>query len=150
MKLKQLHQLKHLQQIINKILYSQNPFGNGRVFCLALFLLIYSRTHAQAFLKIEDNKKNFGFVKKGEVVTLEFLFENTGNQPLIISDIKVECSCTSVEYPKQPIAPGQKDKIIVKFDTKSTYDRQDRALEIISNSKNNPQKIRFKGVVLKS
>lgn len=89
-------------------------------------------------------------MKKGEVVTLEFLFENTGNQPLIISDIKVECSCTSVEYPKQPIAPGQKDKIIVKFDTKSTYDRQDRTLEIISNSKNNPQKIRFKGVVLKS
>lgn len=142
--------MRHLQQIINKILHSQNPFGNGRVFCLALCFLISYSIQAQAFLKIEDSKKNFGFVKKGEVVTLEFIFENTGNQPLIISDIKVECSCTSVEYPKQPIAPGQKDKIIVKFNTTSTYDRQDRTLEIISNSKNNPQKIRFKGVVLKS
>ena len=40
-------------------------------------------------------------------------------------------------------------KVIVKFDTKSVYDRQDRIVEIISNAKNSNQKIRFKGVVLK-
>ncbi len=45
--------------------------------------------------------------------------------------------------------PNQSDKIVVKFDTKSVYDRQDRIVEIISNAKNSNQKIRFKGVVLK-
>ncbi len=80
---------------------------------------------------------------------MEYDFTNTGNQPAIITEAKVECSCTSVEFPKQPISPNQSAKIIVKFDTKSVYDRQDRNVEIISNAKNSNQKIRFKGVVLK-
>lgn len=88
-------------------------------------------------------------MKKGEVVKLEFEFSNTGNQPLIITDAKVECSCTTVDFPKQPIAPAQQAKVTVSFDTKSVYDRQDRTVEMISNAKNSSQKIRFKGVVLK-
>lgn len=105
--------------------------------------------HAQANLSFNDTKKSFGFVKKGEVVKLEFDFTNTGNEPLLITDAKVECSCTTVDFPKQPIAPNQTAKVIVNFDTKSVYDRQDRVVEIISNAKNSHQKIRYKGVVQK-
>ena len=104
---------------------------------------------SQAEIKFTDTKKSFGFVKKGEVVLIEFDFTNTGDQPLIITDAKVECSCTTVNFPKQPIAPNQSAKVSVSFDTKSVYDRQDRIVEIISNAKNANQKIRFKGVVLK-
>jgi hypothetical protein len=127
----------------------KNPFRNGRVFCLCFFLIAGITSFAQPRLKFTDTKKSFGFVKKGEVVKLEFELTNEGNQPLIISDARVECSCTTVEFPKQPLAPAQKAKITVSFDTKSVYDRQDRTVEIISNAKNPSQKIRFKGVVLK-
>ena len=126
----------------------KNPSNFRGVFCFCLFFLsLYS--YSQPQLKLKDVKKNFGFVKKGEVVTIEYEFTNTGNQPAIITEIKAECSCTTVEYPKHPISPGQSEKIFVKFDTKTVYDRQDRIVEIISNSKNSPQKLRFKGVVLK-
>lgn len=104
---------------------------------------------SQANLKFTDTKKNFGFVKKGEAVRIEFPFTNSGNEPLIITDFKVECSCTTVEFPKQPIAPNKQGVIIVIFNTQTVYDRQDRIVEILSNAKNNIQKIRFKGVVLK-
>lgn len=126
----------------------KNPSIFRGVFCFCLFLLCQISI-AQPQLKFKDLKKNFGFVKKGDIVTLEFNFTNTGNQPAIISEAKAECSCTTVDFPKQPIPPGQSAKIIVKFDTKSTYDRQDRIVEILSNTKNSNQKIRFKGVVLK-
>lgn len=126
----------------------KNPFRNGRVFCFSLFFISLV-SYAQPQLKFKETKKSFGFVKKGEIVTIEFDFTNTGNQPAIITETKVECSCTTVEFPKQPIAPNQNAKVIVKFDTKSVYDRQDRIVEIISNAKNSNQKIRFKGVVLK-
>lgn len=126
----------------------KNPFRNGRVFCLGLFFLSLI-SYAQPQLKFTETKKSFGFVKKGEVITIEFEFTNTGNQPAIITEAKAECSCTVVEFPKQPIAPNQSAKVIVKFDTKTVYDRQDRIVEIISNAKNSNQKIRFKGVVLK-
>lgn len=131
----------------NLNIVSKSPSIFRGAFCLFL-LFIGIASFAQSQLKFKDLKKNFGFVKKGEVVIIEFEFVNSGNQPAIITEAKVECSCTTVEFPKQPIAPGQSEKIVVKFDTKTVYDRQDRTVEIISNSKNASQKIRFKGVVL--
>ena len=115
------------------------------------FLLITggATLFAQPSLKFSDSKQNFGFVKQGKIVNLEFSFTNTGNQPLLITETKVECSCTTIEKPGQPIPPGQKGIIKVEFNTTSVYDRQDRMVEIISNDPKSPTKIRFKGVVLK-
>ena len=119
------------------------------VFSAILLFSLSSISHAQAILKFSDTKKNFGFVKQGKLVEMKFEFTNAGDQPLIITDYKVECSCTSVEFPKSPVLPKQKGIVIVKFDTKTVYDRQDRVVEVVSNAKNNKEKIRFKGVVLK-
>ncbi len=130
-----------------KILF-KNPSIFRGVFCLCLFFISLIN-YSQPQLKIIDSKKSFGFVKKGEVVKIEFDIANTGNQPLIITNAIVECSCTTVEFPKQPIMPNECAKVIVHFDTKSVYDRQDRTVEIVSNAKTSHQKIRFKGVVLK-
>ncbi len=105
--------------------------------------------YAQPQLKFLDTKQSFGFVKKGDVVKIQYDFINSGNHPLLITKTKVECSCTSVDFPKQPIMPNESAKIIVSFDTKSVYDRQDRVVEIVSNANPASQKIRFKGVVLK-
>ena len=131
----------------NKNRFLKNPPKKRGIFYLltvALCFCCYS-IFAQAEIKFAETKKKFEEVIKGEVVRLEYAFTNTGNQPLIITDYKVECSCTGAEFPKQPIAPGQSDKIIVKFDTKTVYEWQDRTVEIISNAKNSPAKIRFKG-----
>lgn len=131
-------------------LYKQfkNPSKFRGVFCLCLFF-ISLLNYAQPQLKFTNSKKSFGFVKKGEIVKIEFDFINSGNQPLVITNAIVECSCTTVEFPKQPIAPNKSAKVIINFDTKSVYDRQDRVVEIVSNAKNSKHKIRFKGVVLK-
>ena len=131
----------------NLKLILKNPSNFRGVFYLALFLISYN-SFSQAILKFKDTKKNFGFIKKGEIVKIKFEFTNTGNEPLIILDSKTECSCTQIDFPKTPILPNAASFIIVIFDTKSAYDRQDRVVEIISNSKNKIQKIRFKGVVL--
>lgn len=104
---------------------------------------------AQPKIGIKDSKKNFGFVKKGEQVKLEYEITNEGNAPLIITEYKVECECTSVEIPTKPILPGESSIIWVRFNTSTVYDRQDRRVEIISNAGKEPMIIRFKGVVLK-
>lgn len=132
----------------NYIFNIKNPSKFRRVFCLALILISFG-SYAQANLKFKDAKKNFGFVKQGQVVKIVFDFTNTGKDPLIISDAKAECSCTTVDYPNKPIAPNQTGTITVTFDTKSARDRQDRVVEIHSNAVNEIEKIRFKGVVLK-
>src|ERR1700758_5267118 len=98
----------------------------------ALLVSLYYQAIAQPQLQFSDAKQNFGFVKKGEQVKLNYKFTNNGNQPLAITDVKVECSCTKVIWPKTPILPGKSEVIEVLFDTTPTYDRQDRIVEIFS------------------
>ena len=97
---------------------------------------------------IDIAKKNFGFVKKGEVVKLEYSIKNVGNEPLIISSVEIGCSCTTAEYPKQPIPPNKSEKVVIIFDTKTVYDRQDRVVFLKTNDTKANGKLRYKGVVL--
>ena len=97
----------------------------------------------------ERTQHKFGFVRQGEKVKFEYTFKNTGTDPVSISDIQVECSCTEVEIPKEPVKSGEGASIKILFDTKSAIDRQDRTAVVISNAKNSPTVLRFKGVVLK-
>jgi hypothetical protein len=131
----------------NNKLFLKNPSIFRGVFCFILIFLSMNG-FAQSIIQFKDLKKNFGMVKKGEVVNMVYSYKNVGNTPLIIYDYKVGCSCTEVEFSRDPLLPGESAEINVKFDTKSTYDRQDRIIEIISNAKNSNQKIRLKGVVL--
>ena len=47
----------------------------------------------------------------------EFVFTNNGNKPLIITNVQSTCGCTVPTYPKEPIAPGAKGTISVKYAT---------------------------------
>lgn len=87
-------------------------------------------------------------MKKGDVVKVEYEITNAGKSPLIITDCEISCSCTTVDFPKQPIAHGQKATVLIIFDTKTVYDRQDRTVNLISNDPSSPQKLRYKGIVL--
>jgi len=139
----------------HKIKNSENPPLTRGIFYLKGILILFTllvanlSLPAQAKLKFtSETKKDFGKVKKGDVVSAEYEFINEGNQPLIITNYETECSCTTADFPKQPIPPGQSGKITVKFDTKSAYDRQDRKVQIISNSKNSAS-VRIKCFVQK-
>ncbi|MDI9339734.1 MAG: DUF1573 domain-containing protein [Sediminibacterium sp.] len=127
--------------------FNQNIRG-----CLLFAVLFSGYLSAQvtgAFLKVADTKKSFGFVKQGKEVRVDFEFKNTGQAPLLINEVKVECSCTKAEYPKEPLAPGKEGKITLVVDTKTMQDRQDRIAEVISNASNGTVRLRYKGVVLR-
>ncbi|MCU0432544.1 MAG: DUF1573 domain-containing protein [Bacteroidia bacterium] len=100
-------------------------------------------------MSFKETKHNFGFLRQGEIVKHAFVFTNTGNAPLIISKADVQCECTTVDFPKKPLAPNATDSVVVTFDTKSAIDRQERSVVITSNAVNSPVGITFKAVVLK-
>ena len=103
----------------------------------------------QASIKFDKTVQHLGFITQGDTVSFQYTFTNTGNQPLIISDSKVECGCTMVEIPKQPVQPNTQGVVKVKFNTKSAIDRQDRTITLTCNASNTPPELRFKCVVLK-
>ncbi|MEN9571992.1 MAG: hypothetical protein RL172_3223 [Bacteroidota bacterium] len=58
---------------------------------------------------------DFGDITQGKPVSVEFLFTNSGNEPLLIADVATSCGCTASDYSKEPIAPGQSSKIKVSY-----------------------------------
>jgi hypothetical protein len=119
---------------------------------LLFFLLVTGfsfRVSNPAMMMFDDLKHNFGFIHQGDIVSHAFVFTNTGQEPLIITEAKVTCECTKVAFPKQPVSPGKKDSVVVTYDSKSAMDRQERTVVIASNAQNSPTTLTFKCVVLK-
>lgn len=104
---------------------------------------IFAQPEIKFNKKVQKNEK----VKAGEILGFAYLFENTGTEPLIISEVKVTCDCTKPRWPKHPIMPGKSDTINVTVNTSKMIGWQDRTLEIFSNAKNSQEKIRFKVMV---
>src|SRR5690606_962638 len=90
---------------------------------------------------------NFGEAKEGDKVSHEFEFVNDGNTPLIISSVTASCGCTTPNYPKQPIQPGEKSKIEVVFDTKNQPGMQHKVITMFSNAHPNRTLFHLKGEV---
>lgn len=135
--------------MLNKFL--SNNINPAIKSCGIFFILMlgFVFAGAQAKIEVKDAKKSFGFVKKGEVVKLNYEVKNVGTAPLIIEDIEVSCSCTKSEFSPQPILPNTTQTVTLIFNTETTYDRQDRIALLHSNGSNKPVKLRYKGVVLK-
>ena len=119
------------------------------LFAFLLFSGFSFRVSNPATMKADEVKFNFGFIHQGDVVSHEFTFTNTGDEPLVITDAEVTCKCTTVDFPKQPIPEGGKGIIKVTFDSKSAIDRQERTVLVKSNASNAPVTLTFKCVVLK-
>jgi hypothetical protein len=58
---------------------------------------------------------DFKQIRQDEVVDYTFTFKNTGDQPLMITDIKIPCGCTTPEFSKEPVLPGKEAKVKVTF-----------------------------------
>ncbi len=70
-------------------------------------------------LEFNELRHEFGDVKADTDNKTEFIVTNTGNMPLIISDVSASCGCTTPKKPEGPIAPGESDVIAVNFHPKA-------------------------------
>nr|WP_309756482.1 DUF1573 domain-containing protein [Flavobacterium sp.] len=90
-----------------------------KTIALVAFALISSIGFAQNGPKIEfeakDNTIDYGKVNKNDNGSRDFIFTNTGNAPLIITNVLSTCGCTVPTKPEEPILPGKKGKITVKY-----------------------------------
>jgi hypothetical protein len=85
---------------------------------LFVSVLVSAVSFAQAKIefKAKDNTIDYGTVTKEQDNGVRvFEFTNTGNQPLIITNVPSTCGCTVPTKPTQPIMPGKSDKIEVKY-----------------------------------
>jgi hypothetical protein len=84
------------------------------------FILLNTVAYAQVGPKIvfkdKDNTIDYGITNKEDDNGIRtFEFTNTGDAPLIITNVQSTCGCTVPSKPTEPILPGKTGKIDVKY-----------------------------------
>ncbi len=86
------------------------------------------------YITFEEGSHDFGDIYQGDKVEHVFKFENTGTQPLIITNVQTTCGCTATDWPRDPVLPGKTGSIKVTFDSAGKYGRQNKIITIVSNA----------------
>lgn len=82
----------------------------------------------------KNNTHDFGKIPEGPVAEHVFEFKNVGKEPLIISNANASCGCTTPEWNKEPILPGKKGKITVRYNTQGRVGPIAKSVYITSNA----------------
>ena len=91
------------------------------LFTLLSFLTLVWTATAQTELNLNSKisfsqqEHDFGQKPVGKPVSYEFVFTNIGNKPLVLSNVKASCGCTTPSWTKEPILPGQKGSIKAQY-----------------------------------
>lgn len=118
-----------------------------KIWITAAFLLSIKALFAQGIFKFEKTEHDFGTVVEGNIASYEFEFTNTGNQPIIISNVRASCGCTTPYWTKEPVLPGQKGKIKAAYNSKGRPGAFNKSITITSNASQPSARLSIKGNV---
>ncbi|MDX2196066.1 MAG: DUF1573 domain-containing protein [Cytophagales bacterium] len=102
---------------------------------------------SQPAIKFETESYEFGDIKEGPAACYEFVFTNTGTEPLVISNAAPSCGCTTPTWSREPIAPGAKGTIKACYNTAGRPGNFYKSITITSNADVPSKAIYIKGNV---
>ncbi|MBK1897759.1 DUF1573 domain-containing protein [Chryseobacterium paridis] len=83
---------------------------------------------------------DYGTIKPGADGTRFFTVTNTGDKPLVISNVKPSCGCTTPEFSTDPVMPGKSAKIKVGYNT-TLNGPFNKMIEVFSNDPANSRSV---------
>lgn len=121
-----------------------------KIFTILFIGLIGLSVDAQdkvAKIQFKTDTIDYGTVEKGSNGTRVFEFTNTGDAPLIISNVSSSCGCTVPSWTKEPVMPKASGKIEVKYDTNRVSPIR-KTITVISNAETPTVALKIKGDVV--
>lgn len=114
---------------------------------VGLLALTVKAQDKSAEIEFKSETIDYGEIAKGSDGVRIFEFTNTGDAPLVISDVKSSCGCTIPKKPDAPILPGKTGEIQVKYDTNRVGPIR-KAITVTSNAATPTKVLKIKGTVL--
>lgn len=101
-------------------------------------------------IKFEKTTFDFGTIKEEKgVVTGVFKFKNTGKYDVQILSVRPSCGCTTSEYTKEPVKPGETGVVKATYDPARRPGVFNKSIAVTTNDQNSPNVTLFiKGNVL--
>ena len=103
----------------------------------AFCVMALASASAQAVITFQKTTHDFGHFTEDKPVSYKFVFENTGNEPLVIQQAISSCGC---------IKPGEKGEINVTYNGKGKMPgRFKKVITIRTNASNSLARIYITG-----
>ncbi len=101
-----------------------------------------------ASIEFETSSYDFGRIKEANgSIEHSFEFINKGSADLIVHNVRATCGCTTPEWTKEPVRPGEKGYIKVVFDPVDRPGTFNKSLSIVTNTNSQQVKLYIKGSV---
>lgn len=97
--------------------------------------------------EFEEESFDFGMVQEGDQAQHEFKFKNTGETPIVITNVRASCGCTTPHWTKEPIPPGGEGTIKASYNSKGRPGVFNKSITITSNAVESRKVLFIKGVV---
>ena len=118
-------------------------------FTMALAMMTSFLSAQQPVITYERMSHDFGKINEADGrVTTVFEFKNEGMEPLVLSNVKASCGCTTPKWTREPIEPGQKGEITVTYNPNGRPGRFTKTITVTSNATEPSTKLTIKGEVI--
>ncbi len=98
-------------------------------------------------ITFETLEYDYGTIDQGDDGKCEFIFRNTGKNPLVLNNVRPSCGCTVPKWSKEPIKSGEKSSIEVRYNTNKAGSFS-KSITVHSNASNSPVVLKIKGKVV--
>ena len=116
-------------------------------FCMALVAV--AMMGQDPVITFEKTEHDFGKINEEDGrVSVVFEFRNEGMSPLVLSNVRASCGCTTPTWTKDPVEPGQTGAITVTYNPNGRPGRFQKTVTITSNAKEATTRVYIKGEVI--
>ena len=103
----------------------------------------------EAVMTFNKTTHDFGKINEADGrVTTVFEFKNEGMIPLVLTNVRASCGCTTPKWTREPIEPGQTGEITVTYNPNGRPGRFQKTVTVTSNATEATTRLYIKGEVI--
>ena len=83
----------------------------------------------------------FGRMHEGEIAEKPLQLVNGSSTPIVIRQVERTCGCTTLEFENQPLMPGERRQMMLRFDARGEWGWQLKLLRLYLNANQEPLRL---------
>jgi len=93
-------------------------------------------TQGESVMRFDTLMHDFGTIIEGERVVCYFDYRNEGEEDLLITGVEATCGCTTSNWSREPLKPGEHETLEIVFDASGRSGEQRKLVTVKSNASN--------------
>ena len=120
-----------------------------KMILMAAMLISVAAMAQEAVITFNETTHDFGKINEADGrVTTVFEFKNEGMAPLVLTQVRASCGCTTPRFTSEPVEPGQTGQITVTYNPNGRPGRFQKTVTVTSNATEPTTRLYIKGEVI--